>query len=142
MNAKAPRFPLPKLKVYKTVDFTRVEVPELSKARNAREAALWRWAWRQPQSEIWAEQPWFEYLVAQWVRMSVTCEQEDAKAADKTTMIRLADQIGMTPAGLAFNGWVIGGVEPVEARAGGVKRERSRSSRERMGFEVVPGGVA
>lgn len=41
------------------------------------------------------------------------CEGSDAKAADRTAMLRLADQIGMSPTGLAANGWKIADVEPV-----------------------------
>jgi hypothetical protein len=35
------------------------------------------------------------------------CESADATAADKNSLHRFADQIGMTPAGLKENGWKI-----------------------------------
>lgn len=140
VGKKPPKFPLPK-NVLTGVDEdgVRYVLEERSKARNSRESALWRWAWQQPQAVVWEEQPWFTYLVAQWVRMSVFCETEEAKAADKTTMLRLADQIGMTPTGLALNGWQIGG-ESQAAEASSSSSHRRRSSRDRIGFQVVTGG--
>jgi hypothetical protein len=42
-----------------------------------------------------------------WVRTAVVCEGSEATAADKGSIHRFADQIGMTPAGLKENGWKI-----------------------------------
>jgi hypothetical protein len=42
-----------------------------------------------------------------WVRTAVICEGLEATAADKGSLHRFADQIGMTPAGLKENGWKI-----------------------------------
>ena len=70
--------------------------------------------------------------IALWVRTFVLCESSHATAADKGSLHRFADQIGMTPAGLAENGWKIkvddlaerAAHRPVEAEAEPVKRER------------------
>jgi hypothetical protein len=70
-----------------------------------REVALWAWAWRTPQACAWAKQPWRWHAVAMWVRTAVVCEGEGATAADKNSLHRFADQIGLTPAGLKENGW-------------------------------------
>lgn len=72
-----------------------------------RELDLWRWAWTTPQAQAWSVEPWRWYTVAEWVRWSVKAEAEDASAAVIAAKIRLADQIGMTPAGLKENGWKI-----------------------------------
>lgn len=87
------------------------EVPEFPLptvvGRGARELALWAWAWRTPQASAWFAQPWRWYSVALWVRTAVICESADATAADKNSLHRFADQIGLTPAGLKENGWKI-----------------------------------
>ena len=93
-TGRIPKFPLP--------DVT------------ARENALWREVWRTPQACAWAVEPWRRYTVGQWVRWSVKAEDVDASAAVVQAVIRFADQIGLTPAGLKENGWAIA---PAEAAA-------------------------
>lgn len=72
-----------------------------------REAELWAWAWTLPQAAAWARESWRWHTVAMWVRTAVLCEGSEAQAADKNSLHRFADQIGMTPAGLRENGWKI-----------------------------------
>lgn len=128
---KVPAFPLPRLPFYRdTEDGPRVD-ERLTKSRQRRELALWKWAWEQPQAFAWADEPWRHYTIAQWVRTSVICENPGATAADKTAMLRLADQIGLTPEGLARNGWRIAVPEVQE-----VPESRSRSG-VRGRFEVI-----
>jgi hypothetical protein len=86
-DGEAPDFPLPQL-----LD---------------REAELWAWAWTTPQAAAWSAEPWRWHSVAMWVRTAVICEGLEATAADKGSLHRFADQIGMTPAGLKENGWKI-----------------------------------
>ncbi|MHA7132550.1 hypothetical protein [Oerskovia turbata] len=76
-----------------------------------REAQLWEWAWRTPQAEAWSREPWRWLTVANWVRTQVIIEGDEATAADKGSVHRFADQIGMTPAGLKENGWAIAAAE-------------------------------
>ena len=45
--------------------------------------------------------------VALYVRQFVICESSDAKAADRATLARYADIIGLTPQGLRLNNWSI-----------------------------------
>lgn len=78
-----------------------------SGARNDRERDLWDWAWSTPQACAWALEPWRWQAVAMWVRVSALCESPEATAADKGSLHRFADQIGLTPAGLKENGWAI-----------------------------------
>lgn len=85
--------------------------------RRRREATLWRWAWRTPQACAWAREAWRWPAVAMWVRTQVVCEAAEASAADKGSLHRFADQIGLTPAGLRENGWKIAADELGSRRA-------------------------
>ena len=70
---------------------------------------MWNELWRYPQGYAWSR-PQYKYLqhmVALYVRQYVLCESSDAKAADRTTLCRYADSIGLTPQGLRLNGWRI-----------------------------------
>ncbi|MFE7799021.1 hypothetical protein [Nocardia sp. NPDC057440] len=84
---------------------------------SVREAELWTWAWSTPQAVAWAAEPWRWQAVAHWVRTSVICESDEAMAADRGSLHRFADQIGLTPAGLRENGWQVTSDEVAAARA-------------------------
>lgn len=116
------------------------EPPEfpLPEARQ-REIDLWEWAWTTPQACAWVEQPWRWHAVAMWVRTAVTCEGADATAADKNSLHRFADQIGLTPAGLKENGWAIAADELAEKRTEESTAEGEDDPRAR--FAVVDGGA-
>lgn len=94
---EAPEFPLPDVSV--------------------RELEVWVEAWRTPQASAWAAEPWRLRTVALWVRWSVRTEDPECGAGLVAQAIRLADQVGMTPAGLKENGWRVAGeaVVPVKA---------------------------
>ena len=99
-----------------------------TEAWNRRERELWRDLWRLPQAIAW-HMPEFAYLfntVALYCRQFVICESPDAKAADRSTLQRYADTIGLTPQGLRLNGWQI--VDDVKAKPRHVK----------AGSKVVP----
>jgi hypothetical protein len=66
-----------------------------------------------------------------WVRISALCESPDATAADKGSLHRFADQIGLTPAGLKENGWQIAAAES-EQKATGTTGKSRNSSRARL----------
>lgn len=83
-----------------------------------REAELWAWAWSTPQACAWSLEPWRWQSVAMWVRIFVVCESDEATSADKGSIHRFADQIGLTPAGLRENGWSIAVDEVGERRTG------------------------
>lgn len=72
-----------------------------------RESALWEWIWTTPQACAWIHEPWRWHTIALWCRQAALCEIPGIAAADKTVLQRIADQIGMTPAGLKENGWRI-----------------------------------
>lgn len=86
-TGKPPAFPLPK--------------------PSARERAVWAEAWTSPQACAWADEPWRWRTIGMWVRWSVRMEDDDASAALGNVVVRFADQIGLTPAGLKENGWTI-----------------------------------
>lgn len=120
-DGRAPTFPFPAVPVHDIwfEDKVRRKVfdEEATEVRHDRELELWAWAWRTPQAAAWALEPWRWHSVAMWVRTSVICEGADATAADKNSLHRFADQVGLTPAGLKENGWRIAGDELSAKRA-------------------------
>ncbi|WP_256978303.1 hypothetical protein [Rhodococcus sp. 14-2470-1a] len=72
-----------------------------------REGQVWAQAWRSPQADQWIRESWRHRTIAMWVRWSVKMEDPEAPAATAAAAQRLADSIGMTPAGLKENGWLI-----------------------------------
>lgn len=108
-----PKFPLPPYVVWNVWkdngETGRDRDEPASKAWNDREHEVWNELWRYPQGFAWSR-PQYKYLqhiVALYVRQYVLCESSDAKAADRTTLCRYADSIGLTPQGLRMNGWRI-----------------------------------
>lgn len=75
-----------------------------------------------------------------WVRTAVICEGSEATAADKNSLHRFADQIGLTPAGLKENGWKIAADELAKKRAEPDDDEDEDDPRARL--MVVPDGGA
>ena len=112
------------------------EVPEfpLPDATD-RELEVWEQAWRTPQACAWSmpSESWRVRTVAMWVRTSVRCEDRDAPASILAQVHRLADQIGMTTAGLAEMGWKVA-VDEVAAKAAEHTSAPSKpkSSRDRL----------
>ena len=84
--------------------------------QEAREAQVWADLWRTPQAAAWAQpsEQWRIPTIALYVRIFVQCERPDTKPALVTQLNRLADQIGLTPNGLANLGWKI--AEPSNAK--------------------------
>lgn len=127
-DGEAPSWPLPRREVFrKEVDEFGNSVPMFDKAATEavarREVELWEWAWLTPQACAWSmpSESWRLHTIAMWVRTFVLCESSDATAADKGSLHRFADQIGMTPAGLRENGWAI-----VTDEVGAKSREREQ----------------
>lgn len=119
-DGDVPKFPLSKVdvfNVYKDDGKTVREFDEdATQERFTRELELWAFAWSTPQAAAWARESWRWHSVAMWVRTAALCESSDAQAADKNSLHRFADQIGLTPAGLAGNGWAIAADEFTEKR--------------------------
>lgn len=147
-KGKAPKWPLPEYEVvavFEDEDGKPVEVVNeaTSKRWQEREAELWKWAWSTPQAVAWEKEPWRWHAVAMWVRVAVICEQPDAKAADKSSLHRFADQIGLTPAGLSLNGWMVSqdevGAKRAEAEAGPAAEPKAKEPPRRR-MRAVSGG--
>lgn len=83
-----------------------------------REHELWEWLWTTPQACAWSmpSERWRLHTIALYVRTFVICEGSEATAADKNSLHRFADQIGMTTAGLAEMGWAIAKDELADRR--------------------------
>lgn len=120
-KGRAPKFPLP--------------------SATDRELELWTWAWKTPQAAAWAQESWRWYTVAMWVRTSVVCEGSEALAADKNSLHRFADQVGMTPAGLKENGWRIAADQVATKRAEKEAPAVPARPLARDRFKVVGGGA-
>lgn len=120
-DGDVPPFPLPQIKVFDVYFEDKQRVKEFDAdatvARYDREVQLWAQTWRTPQGAAWAREPWRWQTVAMYVRTMVVCESGDATAADKNSVHRFADQIGMTPAGLKENGWRIAADEVAAKRS-------------------------
>jgi hypothetical protein len=102
-------------------------LPEMSD----REAEVWGELWRTPQAAAWSVEPWRWRVVGMYVRWSVRMEDAEANAALVSQVIRLGDQIGLTPAGLKENGWQIAAAESEQKATGTAGKSRS-SSRARL----------
>ena len=72
-----------------------------------RERSLWKKIWTYPQAIAWIDEPWRWLTIADYVRWRVKAEQENASPSTMTQVMRLADAIGITPAGMRENGWTI-----------------------------------
>lgn len=132
-DGPVPDFPLPVRSVMVEMSEDgakwREHDPAATEATANREAELWEWAWSTPQAAGWAREPWRLMTVAMWVRTYVVCEGSDATAADKGSLHRFADQIGLTPAGLRENGWTITAAPTVAPKAEGPTPEPRRRLR-------------
>jgi len=114
-------------------------VKELDEAatydREQQELAMWDQVWSYPQAVAWEREPWRWNIVALWVRTFLVCAGPEAKAADKSSLHRFGDQLGLTPAGLRENGWQIVrdqvAVKRSEKEAAETEPERPLTARER-----------
>ena len=129
-DGDVPVWPLPKRIVWHEWFEDKKKVRENDEAAteqvHERELELWEWAWRTPQASAWAlpSESWRLHSIAMWVRTYVLCESSEATAADKGSLHRFADQIGLTPAGLKENGWAIAADEIGAKRAEKPKVEK------------------
>lgn len=118
------------------------EIPEFPLPNaTERELDVWSEAWRTPQAAAWSMASWRHRTVALWVRWSVRMEDLDAPATLGNVVVRLADQIGMTPAGLKENGWKVASDEVAAKRASQpAPAAAAPSARDRL--KAIAGGGA
>jgi len=83
-----------------------------------REVEVWFETWRLPQANAWSlpSEEWRLRTVAMWVRTAVRCEDPKVQPTVLASLHRLADQVGLTTAGLAEIGWRVAADE-VAAKA-------------------------
>lgn len=117
-RGEAPCFPLP--------------------APSARELEVWAQAWRTPQACAWAQpsESWRWRTVGLYVRTSVRCEDPDVGPTLLAQLHRFVDQVGLSPAGLAENGWAVAKDE-LAAKASGKSEEAPAQPTRRL--RAVPG---
>lgn len=107
-----PDFPLPKMLRYRWEfeDKRRFQVLDEGATDRYRDRELEVWAevWRTPQAAAWDTQTWRWSTIAEFCRLKTVVEGEpDANAALVAQLHRYRDQVGLTPAGLRENGWII-----------------------------------
>lgn len=84
-TGRVPAFPLPK--------------------PSTREREIWRELWRTPQAAKWDVERFRMLSIGHYTRLLARCEAVDASAALFNAAQRYADQLGLTPGGMAFNRW-------------------------------------
>lgn len=148
-NGPVPDFPLPRrvVKRWEYEEKSRYQVTDVEATDQVadRELELWQWAWTTPQACAWSlpSESWRLHTIAMWVRTFVICEGSDSTAADKASLHRFADQIGMTTAGLAEMGWKISldGAKLTEPGQSAPRREptlREQAAAD-AGWQVIDG---
>lgn len=78
-----------------------------------REAEVWTAHWRKPQAEKWAADR-MEWQVAFFVRRFVEAEVPNTSAGLSTLVKQLAEDLGLTRAGMDRNRWRIAAAKPTE----------------------------
>lgn len=145
-DGEPPAWPLMKRNVYYTEYVDKKPERHLdddaTEAVAEREAGLWAWAWTTPQACAWSmpSERWRLHTIAMWVRTMVICESSEATAADKNSLHRFADQIGMTTAGLAEMGWKVAVDETAGKRAEKSAPVEDDADDPRTRLAMVPGG--
>ena len=140
-DGPVPEWPLMTRRAYYFADKERVFDADATEAICEREASLWAWVWATPQACAWSmpSEGWRLMTIAMWVRTMVICESSEATAADKNSLHRFADQIGMTTAGLAEMGWKVA-VDEVAAKRDDAQPEEPAKTSSRDRLKAVPGG--
>lgn len=143
-SGEVPEFPLsPAFVIHEYFDDgkkVRETDDGATESRRNRESDLWAWVWSLPQAAAWAvdRSTWLD--VAMYVRTFAVCESSEAKAADKSALHRFRDDLGLSPAGLARNGWSIAKDELAGRRKTEDAAPKRESARERRLKAVANGG--
>ncbi|MBH5301141.1 hypothetical protein EU799_04805 [Corynebacterium silvaticum] len=81
------------------------------KGTKKRERDVWKHIWTYPQAAAWINEPWRWLELAQYVRKLVVTEDPETPASTMTVVLRMAESLGLSPAGLRANDWVISASE-------------------------------
>jgi hypothetical protein len=73
--------------------------------------SIWDQLWSLPQAVMW-ERDQQQREVAMYVRQLVRAEAPKASAADRTLVLRMLENLGLSQPGLARNRWRIEGEQP------------------------------
>lgn len=121
-KGEAPEFPLQPIILFTEYfeDKVKVKSPDEggTESFRQREAEIWAEAWKSPQACAWSMESWRWPVVAEYCRLKAVIEFDPgANAALVGQLHRYRDQLGLTPAGMKFNGWAIAADEVGEKRA-------------------------
>ena len=103
-----------------------------------RHLSIWRELWTTPQASAWATERWRWPIVADLVMLRVRADDPDSPAGLATSIRQLRDDLGLSKAGLAANGWAISVDELGAKRTEKTESKKKPSARDRM--KVVSGG--
>jgi len=102
---------------------------------SGRELDIWAEAWRTPQAAAWAKEFWRWPVIAEYCRLKEKVEADPAANASLVTQLhRYREQVGLTYAGMAANGWRIAPNEVAarrESKAASTPNDERMSARER-----------
>lgn len=143
-KGRTPAYPLEKRIFTKYVtlkDGRQVLRQDTAKIKKVweREQAIWKWLWTTPQACAWSmpSESWRLMTIAMYARTFVICESSTATAADKNSLHRFADQIGLTTAGLAEMGWKVAINEVAEKKEQKAKKQTAAKTGSKNRLKIV-----
>ncbi|GAA5198563.1 hypothetical protein [Microbacterium jejuense] len=121
-RGEAPAFPLQPIILFTEYfeDKVKVKAPDEggTESFREREAEIWAEAWTTPQACAWSMEAWRWPVVAEYCRLKAVIEFAPGENAALVGQLhRYRDQLGLTPAGMRFNGWAIAVAEVGARRA-------------------------
>lgn len=72
-----------------------------------RHLSIWRDLWSTPQACAWSQESWRWPVVADLVMFRVRADEPESPVGLATSIRQLRDDLGLSKAGLAANGWAI-----------------------------------
>ena len=113
----------------------RGEVPALSDYLldvSDRHEMIWAELWQTPQACAWSQERWRWPIVADLVMLRVRSDDPESPVGLATAIRQLRDDLGLSKAGLAANGWAIAAAvvapepqhEPAEGDEVGQRRQK------------------
>lgn len=120
-KGQAPVFPLQPIVLFTEYFEDKVKVKDVdeggTESFREREAEIWAEAWTTPQACAWSLESWRWPVVAEYCRLKAVIEFDPgSNAALVGQLHRYRDQLGLTPAGMKFNGWAIAADEVSKKR--------------------------
>lgn len=103
-----------------------------------RHQKIWLELWTTPQASAWAVERWRWPIVADLVMLRVRADDPESPAGLATSIRQLRDDLGLSKAGLAANGWTIAQDQLAAKRDEKASEPPKPSARDRM--KVVRNG--